>query len=550
MRRSLALGSVIAVFLLTPVSSGAAAHSRCGSADWPMYGHDLTHTFSVPAGCSAITKSNVATLLPSWYFHTKDSVTASPAVSHGILYVGTWDGTFYALDAATGALRWSYRIKTTTPSAFGRIVSSASVVTAGRGAERRRVVIFGGGSRVWALDALTGRKLASINLDPRTPADRRAGQSDPRVVEVESSPAVTNARGGRRHIYVGMDVHDEPRVGRTGLVALTLVPGPRWRLQPRWKYDVETGRVYRGRAGLTRGSGHGLGCGGIWSSPTVDLSRHLVVVGTASCDYPGAAYARHRNYSEELLAVRTTTGHRAWSYRPEDQLKKAERVPAAENDADFGASPNIFRVQGGRQVVGDGSKSARYYVRGLRSGRKVSTAYAGQSGVLQSGFAVGGFIGSSGIERGPGGAARRVIGGTAIPHSVHDINKSTWDVRAMDPRTGKIDWVYRLGAPTYGATSVVNGIAFVTLTVQSDVIALDADTGRLLWTAPVVGPPSSTAVVVGDSVYVATGTRETDLEYKAVNDQLQNGMKGLIGESPLSPVSGVQAFRLAADRAP
>lgn len=550
MRRVL-VAVATAAGLLTLAVPGAAAHRQC-SADWPMYGHDLHHTFAVPAGCSAITPSNVATLAPAWFFHTKDSVTASPAVSHGTLYVGAWDGRFYAINAATGALRWTYQIKTTSPTAFGRIVSSAAVVTAGRGTERRRVVIFGGGSRVWVLDAATGHKLAALNVDPRTRADRRAAKRDPQVVEVESSPAVVPASRGRDHIYVGMDVHDGAKVGRTGLLALTLEPGRHWSLRPRWKYDVETGRSYRGRPGLTRGSGHGLGCGGIWSSPAVDTRRNLVVVGTASCDYPAKAYAQHRNYSEEMVALHSRSGRAVWTYRPEDSLAKAQRVPTAETDADFGASPNVFRLGNGRPVVGDGSKNAEYYVRSAHSGAPVTTTVAGQDGYLQGNFAVGGFLGSSAVQLAANGRAKQIIGGTAIPvpHSTSDVVRSTWDVRAINPQTGKLNWVYQLGAPTYAATSVVNNVAFVPLTVQSDIVALDANTGRQLWLGPVLGPPSSTAVVAGDSVYIGTGTRETDLEYKAVNSQLQDALKGSVGESPLSPVSGVQAYRLAADLAP
>lgn len=514
-----------------------------------MYGHDRRHTFAVPVGCSAIDRSNVATLVPAWYFHTKDSVTASPAVSHGMLYVGAWDGRFYALDAANGQRRWTYQIKAAAPSAFGRIVSSAAVVSVGVGDRRRRVVIFGGGSSVWVLDALTGRKLASLNLDPRSRHDRRRATTDPRVVEVESSPAVVDAGHGRRDVYVGMDVHDEAKVGRTGVVALRLSHGRHWSLRPRWKYDVETNRVYHGRAGLTRGSGHGLGCGGVWSSPAADVARRLVVIGTAGCDYAAAAFSRHVNYSEELVALHSGSGRRAWSFRPESSLPRADRVAAAGTDADFGASPNLFQLADGQRVVGDGSKSATYYVRTADSGRSVSRTLAGQSGVVTDNFAVGGFIGSSGVEMTATGTARRVIGGTAIPipESTADLDRTTWDVRAIDPARGTVDWVYRLGVPTYGSTSVVNGVAFVPLTLQSDVVALNADNGRLLWAAPVVGPPSSTAVVVGDSMYIATGTRETDLEYKAVNSTLQNILKKYIGESPLSPISGVQAFRLAAD---
>jgi outer membrane protein assembly factor BamB len=552
LRRAIAVAAFAALPALTLAVPGGAVEShgsRCHGGSWPMYGHDPRHSFAVSHGCSSITPANVATLVPAWFFHAKDSITSSVAVSHGTVYVGSWDGTFYAINAADGSLRWSFHVKNATQTAFGRIDSSAAVVKAGRGAARRRVVMFGGGSSLWVLDATTGKKLTRINLDPRSRSLRKAQKDDPPVAEVESSPVVIPARHGRDHIFVGFDVHDARKVGRTGLVALTLAHHKTWRLRPRWKHDVETGRVYRGRAGLTHGSGHGLGCGGIWSSPAVDTSRHIVVVGTASCDYPAKAYKRHTNYSEELLALRTRSGRKVWSYRPEDSLPKAQRVPSALRDADFGASANLFKLPGGRHVAGDGSKNAVYYVRKLGSGRKVSAAHAGQEGYVQGSFAVGGFIGSSAVDENAHGVARRVVGGTAIPvpDGVTDIDKATWDVRAIDPRTGKIDWVYRLGAPTYGATSVTNGIAFTTLTVQSDVVALNARTGLPLWTQPVAGPPSSTAVVAGDSVYVGTGTRETDLEYKAVSNELENALKDSIGESPLSPVSGVQAFRLATD---
>lgn len=551
MRRLIATAAVAAVLIGPAVfaATGAPGRTGCRSADWPMYGHDLRHTFAAPAGCSRITTGNVATLLPAWFFHTKDSMTASPAVSHGIVYDGSWDGTFYAVDAQTGRLRWKFQITTTSPAAFGRIESSPAVVTAGSGSSRRRVVIFGGGSSVWVLDALTGRELAKIELDPRRPAARRAAQADPRVVEIESSPAVVPAGHGSERIYVGMDVHDEAHVGRTGLVALHLVPGRHWSLRPVWKYDVETNQVYRGRRGLTRGSGQGLGCGGVWSSPAVDVRRGLVYFGTASCDFAAQEKAAHEDYVPEMVALHASTGKPAWRFSPARLLPESQRVANAATDADFGASPNLFRLPNGRRVVGEGNKDAKYYVRTAATGGPVSITDAGQPGLLSSNFAVGGFLGSTALQPGPNGTAKRIIGGTAIPipHSLADLNKSTWFIRAIDPQRGTVDWVDRLAVPTYGASSVVNGVVFVPLTVASSVVALDAATGRTLWIGPVIGPPSSTAVVAGDSVYVGTGTRETDLEYKAVSDTLQNLLKNLVGESPLSPISGIQAFRLARD---
>jgi outer membrane protein assembly factor BamB len=54
--------------------------------------------------------SNVSYLKPAWDFTTEDVVTASPSVVGGVVYVGAWDGFFYALDAQSGALIWKFAV--------------------------------------------------------------------------------------------------------------------------------------------------------------------------------------------------------------------------------------------------------------------------------------------------------------------------------------------------------------------------------------------------------------------------------------------------------
>jgi glucose dehydrogenase len=74
--------------------------------DWPMYGRDLRHSFSNPH--SLINPTNVATLKTAWDFPTQDAVSASPAVVKGVVFVGSWDGHFYAIDATEGSLIWKF----------------------------------------------------------------------------------------------------------------------------------------------------------------------------------------------------------------------------------------------------------------------------------------------------------------------------------------------------------------------------------------------------------------------------------------------------------
>jgi hypothetical protein len=53
-------------------------------------------------------------------------------------------------------------------------------------------------------------------------------------------------------------------------------------------------------------------------------------------------------------------------------------------------------------------------------------------------------------------------------------------------------------------------------------------------------------VPVGRDVFLGVGTRTTDVEYKAFNDQLVDAFAGTpLGASPLSIPSGVYRFALA-----
>jgi polyvinyl alcohol dehydrogenase (cytochrome) len=573
MRRSVALWAATAALTVTGsvAASGvgvgqaqigdAAPHAtaaNCASTDWRQYGHDPDHSFAVPAGCSPISSKNVATLIPKWFFHTLDSVTASPAVVGNSVYVGAWDGKFYSLNATTGQLQWVFDIRVSDPIAFGQIVSSAAVEpfrVAGTN-RSQEVVLFGGGSTLWALAANTGKLLASIDLDPRTPKLREEQQksANPPVVEIESSPAVSKVRVGegyQQRIFVGLDVHNDSGVGRTGIVSLRLASTPEghWSLDPIWKSDAETDRTYYGRKGLTAGSGQGQGCGDVWSSPAVDTTDNVMVYGVGNCDHPPNAKAHHQNWSESLMGVDAATGKFLWRYSPsEHHGSTTADIKAAYLDDDFGSSVNIYRNANGQMVAGDGSKGSVYYARTARTGHALWQTEDGSPGNLSEDFAVGGFIGSLAVASNAQGEATQIVGGTAIPIPIAknggNVLGSLEDIHSFDATTGKVMWSDRLVVPTYGSTSIVNDIAFLPLTVASSVIAVDLKTGLPLWVGPVLGPPSSTAVVSGSSVYLGTGTNETDLEYKALNLAIPPSIERTVGQSPLSPLSGVQAFQL------
>ena len=108
MHRLSCLASICACFLSTIGSLHADDYGRQRDDAWPMYGRNLAHTFSNER--SLINPSNVAALTEKWNFVTGDVVSASPTIVDSVLYVGSWDGYFYAIDARSGTLRWKFPV--------------------------------------------------------------------------------------------------------------------------------------------------------------------------------------------------------------------------------------------------------------------------------------------------------------------------------------------------------------------------------------------------------------------------------------------------------
>jgi outer membrane protein assembly factor BamB len=114
------LFAVLTAVLLCGVSFSADVKVDAAKFD-PLQG--LVHRANL--GRTGVWKTSGVKSKPSvaWEFKTGGPVRSSPVVVDGTIYVGSYDGNFYAVDAATGNQKWSFKT--------GGKVSGSAAVTGG-----------------------------------------------------------------------------------------------------------------------------------------------------------------------------------------------------------------------------------------------------------------------------------------------------------------------------------------------------------------------------------------------------------------------------------
>src|ERR1019366_6103963 len=122
----------------------AAQKSFLVRTDWAQFHYSPNHKGVNPYE-NVLSPATVGSIDRHWSFQTGREIYSSPAVTGGIVYVGSDDNNLYALNATTGALVWKYLM--------GNIVYSSPAVANG-------IVYVGSGypdSNLYALNARTGK---------------------------------------------------------------------------------------------------------------------------------------------------------------------------------------------------------------------------------------------------------------------------------------------------------------------------------------------------------------------------------------------------------
>jgi outer membrane protein assembly factor BamB len=429
---TLALFSTSGVSAAVPSAVHAVAPP---GGDWPTYLHDAKRS-AANTEASALSVASAPKLAKLWQFTTGGTVAASPTVVGGVVYVGSWDGFEYALDAATGTLKWKTSLGITQGTSacgpFNLGVTSSATVQNG-------VVYVGGGDSNWyALNAATGAVLWRVPTGDNSATGGRYNWASPLIV------------GG--FAYIGI----------ASLGDCPLVPGQLLKVNLTTHAVVATwDAVPTGRVG-----------GGIWTSPTFDPVTNTIFLstGTEGGNMPPEPLAQ----AIVALDAKSLTLKSVWKL-PQSQ---------AVTDSDWGTTPLLFTDTGGRSLVGAVNKNGIYYAF-LRSNLAAGPVW--QKSVASGGpcpWCGDGSVSSGAFANGAifQAAGKATIGGTAFKGSVRSIN----------PATGSFNWEHGAPGTVLPAIAYTNGLVIDAAGPTLEV--LNASTGAPLFTTQLVsgtnGPPS------------------------------------------------------------
>jgi polyvinyl alcohol dehydrogenase (cytochrome) len=330
---------------------------------WNGFGVDTSNSRYQPK--PGMTAADVPNLKLKWAFGFPGGTQAygNPAIVGGRVFVGSDNGTVYALDAQTGCTHWSFK-------AEGGVRTAPTVALAGK---KYAVYIGDLKANLFALDAETGAVIWKKTLDTH------------RFARITGAPIFADGK-----VYVPVSSTEEAPAAqpkyecctfRGSVVALEAATGDQlWKSYTITETPTEIGKNSTGTAQYAPAGA------AVWNSPTIDRQKGVLYIGTGN-SYTGPAVKT----SDSVIAMDLKTGKIVWW----NQVTGGDAFlvgcrPGLENcpkdlgpDHDFGNAPILRTLPGGKRVIVIGQKSGTVW--GLdpdKEGKVLWQFKAGKGGAL------------------------------------------------------------------------------------------------------------------------------------------------------------------------
>lgn len=327
--------AILAALLLAPVVLLAGWATTSGDRDWPVYGGDPGGSRYSPL--DQINRGNVQQLRVAWVYHTGDAqapggseIQCNPIVVGGVLYATSPGLKAFALNAATGAEIWTF-----DPAAIGPRPDQVNrgVVYWSDGGDRR--ILFSAGSRLYALDAATGRPIPSFGGRGWVDLREGLGRDTANLYLIATSPGVAY----RDLLIQGTRVSEGEGAAPGFVRAFDIRTG-----RVRWTFRTIPRPGELGAESWPADAADFAGGANSWAGMTLDPERGIVFVPTGSpaFDFYGGDRPGQNLFGNSVLALNAATGRRIWHF---------QTVHHDLWDRDLPAPPNLVTIDhDGRRV--------------------------------------------------------------------------------------------------------------------------------------------------------------------------------------------------------
>jgi alcohol dehydrogenase (cytochrome c) len=486
-------------------ADSAQANAMADPRQWAEYGRDYTNQRWSPL--TQITAANVGQLRLAWVNHSgiPHASETNPVVVDGTMYFSTALNHVIAVDARTGVKKWEY-----AHDYHGHtVVDCCSTNNKGVAVYGGRVYMATVDARLVSLDANTGKLLWEVQV-----GDNEQGYHMTGAPIVVGGRVISGVSGGEQGCRCYLDAYDASTGKR--LWRWYSIPSPqdggwwgKWRTQDDWAMSFHRD-IARERADSAKyADAWQHGGGPVWHHPAYDpgLGLLFVNVGNAAPDNDGDVRPGDNLYTSSIVAIDVKTGKLKWYY---------QEVAHDRWDYDATTPPVLADVPDGQghrvKAVVEAGKDGFVYVLDRLTGKPIRksdpvspllnymtppdtagvivapgplgatdwspTAYSPQTGYL--------YLDASYLpfeywqQHEPLKPPAQWWGGTtaAETQGVYGL------VTAVNLATGHIAWQTRLPKPQIGGVVATAGGVVFSGSSDKHVVALDARTGRQLWSFP------------------------------------------------------------------
>ena len=329
-------------YVISPPCTGEAARFDWSDRAHPSWGGTLRNHRSI-AAAQGFGRADLDDLAVQWVvaFPEATQLRSHPTAAGGALFVGSHNGSVYALDQATGCTRWHFK-------AAAEVRSAITIDFDEDDPTRVRAVFADRAANAYAVDAETGDLLWRQSVDPHPSAAVTGSVSahDGRLFVPLSSNEDVGPLGSHpccTHVgaVVALDARSGEVLWRTSTIAEP----------PELQGHTRDGTEMWGPSGAS-----------VWNTPSVSERLGLVFVGSGNNHSRPAS-----SMSDSLIAMEVATGRVVWSHQAQAgdawnasclwQVADKTGCPDPVGpDIDFGATTMLIDLEG-REVLVAGAKS-------------------------------------------------------------------------------------------------------------------------------------------------------------------------------------------------